>query len=122
MNANWLFVCGVAVAAAVSLAVVAYLRRPLLRILVDLCGHEDRAKFWLAFSNVTVTLTPLLFALHQRPSTDSHAAPIFEFADQLEIALLGLVISVFVLGFVLGRFIPRGQRSVTEKQAANRAA
>jgi len=122
MSAHWLFLCGLAVAAGASLAVVAYLRRSLLRILVDLCGSEDRARFWLAFSNVTVTLVPLLFALHQRPSADSHAAPIFEFADQLEIALLGLVISVFVLGFVLGRFIPRGQTAMSEKQAANRVA
>ena len=118
MNSSWLFLSGVVLTAAISILVVVYLQRPLLRILIDLCGTEDRAKFWLAFSNVTVCLTPLLFALHHRPE-DSAASSVFQLADQLEGALLGLVISVFVLGFVLGRFIPRRSGGTQTQQAVN---
>jgi hypothetical protein len=115
MSSSWLFLSGVILAAIISSLVVAYLQRPLLRILIDLCGTDDRAKFWIAFSNVTVFLTPILFALHHRP--DDSSSSMFQLADQLEVALLGLVISVFVLGFVLSRFIPPATAGTQPKAA-----
>src|SRR5712691_10475000 len=51
----------------VSLIVVAYLRRPLKAILADLCGTAERARFWSAFSNVTLVLVPLIFVMQYRP-------------------------------------------------------
>ena len=104
MNAAWLFASGLVVTIAVSALTLAYLRRPLLRILVDLCGTEDRAGFWLAFSNVTLTLVPLIFALNYRPENQPL---IFAISSQLERALVGLTGSVVVLGLVLSRFISR---------------
>ena len=62
-----LFLVGVAVTAALAIAVVWYLKPYLHDVLVDLCGTAPRAAFWTAFSNVTVALTPILFALHYRP-------------------------------------------------------
>src|ERR1700751_2653421 len=67
MSAVTIFLIGVVVTLASALAVVMYLRRPLKAILIDLCGAVERAEFWLAFSNVTLTLVPVIFALNFRP-------------------------------------------------------
>ena len=85
-------------------AVVWYLKPSLQGILLDLCGTAERAAFWTAFSNVTIGLTPLIFAMHYRP-TDPRTSAVFDIGSQLELALAGLLVSVVVLGFVLNRFI-----------------
>jgi hypothetical protein len=98
------FVLGLLITAASSCAVVWYLNDPLQGILVDLCGTETRAAFWRAFSNVTIALTPVMFAMHYRPA-GSDTPVVFEIGAQLEYALAGLLLSVVILGFVLSRFI-----------------
>lgn len=101
-----LFLVGVAVTAALAFAVVWYLKPYLHEVLVDLCGTAPRAAFWTAFSNVTVALTPILFALHYRPNTSKDAYAVFEIGSQLEWALGGLLLSVILLALVLAKFIP----------------
>ena len=99
------FLVGILITAVSSCAVVWYLKPSLQGILVDLCGTAERAAFWTAFSNVTIGLTPLIFAMH-RPS-DAQTPVVFAIGSQLEFALAGLLVSVVVLGFVLSRFIVR---------------
>jgi len=74
-------------------------------VLIDLCGTAPRAAFWAAFSNVTIGLTPVIFAMHYRP--DGTTPALFAIGTQIEWALAGLLLSVMVLGFVLSRFIIR---------------
>jgi hypothetical protein len=100
------FLVGILITAVSSCAVVWYLKPSLQGILVDLCGTAERAAFWTAFSNVTIGLTPLIFAMHYRPS-DTQTPVVFAIGSQLEFALAGLLVSVVVLGFVLSRFIVR---------------
>jgi uncharacterized membrane protein len=99
-----IFLIGLAITLASALVVVMYLRRPLKTILDELCGTVERAEFWLAFSNVTLTLVPVIFALNYRPENQPL---IFAISSQLERALVGLTGSVVVLGLVLSRFISR---------------
>jgi hypothetical protein len=82
MSAAGLFVSGLVVTIVASAARLAYLRRPLHRILVDVCGTENRAGFWLAFSNLTLFLVPVLFARHRHPASGSFAEAIFGISDQ----------------------------------------
>ena len=104
MNPVAVFLLGILITAVSSSAVVWYLKPSLQGILVDLCGTVERAAFWTAFSNVTIGLTPLIFAMHYRPS-DPQAPVVFAIGSQLEFALAGLLLSVVILGFVLSRFI-----------------
>ena len=101
-----LFLVGVAVTAALALAVVSYLKPSLHDVLVDLCGTQTRAAFWTAFSTVTVALTPIMFALHYRPDMSAESHAVFEISKQLELALAGLLLSVVLLAIVLAKFIP----------------
>ena len=57
MTPTSLFLIGVAVTAALTIAVVLYLRPYLHEVLVDLCGTPARAAFWTAFATVTVALS-----------------------------------------------------------------
>jgi hypothetical protein len=106
MNPIHLFLVGVALTAALALAVVAYLKPSLHDVLVDLCGTPTRAAFWTAFSTVTVALTPIMFALHYRPDMSAESPAVFEISKQLELALAGLLLSVVLLAVVLAKFIP----------------
>jgi hypothetical protein len=108
MQSVTLFLVGVASTAAISSAVVWYLKPYLQPVLVDLCGTNARAAFWTAFSNVTIGLTPIIFAMHYRPDPGPNTAAVFEIGTQIEWALAGLLFSVVLLGMVLSRFITKG--------------
>ena len=98
---------GLAITLLAASIVVRYLSAPLRTQLKELCGNADRAEFWTAFSNVTVMLTPAIFAMLADPS-DSPATPVLmAIINQLRWGLIGLVMSVLMLGWILGRFLPR---------------
>ncbi len=63
MTTSVLFLLGLGLTLIATFAIVAYLRSPLHNILVELCGTRERAAFWVSFSNVTITLVPLIFAM-----------------------------------------------------------
>lgn len=106
MDATVVFVLGLVGTLAVGAAVVGYLRRrPLRNILTELCGNEERAEFWSAFSAVVVGVVPVIFAIACRPAPGPNSPAVFELADQLKWGLIGLTGSVLMLGWVVGRSI-----------------
>ena len=118
MNEATLFLSGVGLTLAASFAVVLYLRPHLYAILVDLCATSERARFWTAFSNITLSLTPLIFAMQYRPSLGPGSSIVLEIGSQVKWALIGLVCSVVVLGIVISRFIPPARPSVRSSPGA----
>jgi hypothetical protein len=102
-----LFLSGLTLTLLVSLAVVRYMNAPLRKLLQDLCGNPQRSDFWAAFSNVTVTLVPVVFAMHYAPVPRAGSLSLVEIGEQLKWGLIGLVTSVLMLGWILSRFIPR---------------
>ena len=49
--------------------IVSYIRPYLRKVLIDLCGTEERAQFWTVFSNVLLIGLPSILALElQTPS------------------------------------------------------
>jgi hypothetical protein len=107
MTASLLFLVGLGLTLATTFAIVAYLRSPLHNILVELCGTSERAAFWVSFSNVTITLVPLIFAMQYTPDVKAGSAAVLELAAQLKWALAGLLFAVLILGWVLRGFIRR---------------
>jgi uncharacterized membrane protein YhaH (DUF805 family) len=85
---------------------LAYLRPHLKNILVDLCGTKARADFWMAFSSIALTVTPVIFATLVIPHYhDSSATIFFDIIVQLRWGLIGLIGTVLTLGYTLNRFI-----------------
>ena len=122
MTNSALFLIGLGFTVITALAIVGYLRTPLHSILVELCGTRERAEFWVAFCNVTITLVPLIFAMQYTPELKAGTTAVLELSAQLKWALAGLLSAVVVLGWVLGRFIRRTSVAVDSNQTPNAAA
>jgi hypothetical protein len=101
------FITGLILTLFLSVAVVGYMNAPLRRLLHELCGNPQRTDFWVAFSNVTVVLTPVIFAMPSEPAPHPGPLSLVEICTQLKWGLIGLAISVLLLGWILGRLIPK---------------
>jgi hypothetical protein len=99
------YLAGLGVSVAISLAVVIYMRPHLRTILTELCGTRERAAFWVAFSNVTLCLSPLLFAIRQWPERPEADPPVSQLGGQIGAAIGGLLVAVVALGIVIGKFV-----------------
>ncbi|HZU41058.1 MAG TPA: hypothetical protein VE994_00165 [Terriglobales bacterium] len=109
MSVTAVFTLGLLITAGIALLVVIYLKRPLQKVLIDLCGNVERAAFWTAFSMVALTLSPLILAMTYTPEVRAGSPLVLELAAQLKWGLVGLLVAVVILGWVLSRFIPRSQ-------------
>jgi hypothetical protein len=107
MTASILFLVGIGLTLITVFAIVAYLRSPLHSILKELCGTGERAAFWVAFSNVTIILVPLIFAMQYTPCLRDGSSATLELAAQLKWALAGMLLAVLILGWVLSGYIRR---------------
>lgn len=105
MNEITMFLAGLAVTILVTTAALGYLQPHMKTILTELCGTEERARFWPSFSNVTLFLTPLIFALRIQPESGTLATLIYAMSNQISLALLGLVLAIGIVGIMIGRFI-----------------
>lgn len=79
--------------------VVGYLRPHLKKVLVDLCGTEERAQFWAAFSNILLIGLPLIFALNYKPAYRDIVGKLSSNLGGLLLALvcIGIIVSFFAL-------------------------
>lgn len=110
MNTILYFVLQIVLTFIIAGLIVMYLRPFLKKILVDLCGTEDRAQFWTAFSNILLFGLPLLFSLNYSPMAVNNEELFFEVAAKISgnlgAMLFALVcIGIFVSFFAL--FAPR---------------
>ncbi len=112
MSPTTTFLTGVSFAALSSVGIMAYVKTHLNALLVELCGSAERASFWLAFSNVTLVLVPLIFALDYKPEFGPDRNFVYEMATQLKQAIIGFVIALISLAVILLRFIPRDKPNV----------
>jgi uncharacterized membrane protein YhaH (DUF805 family) len=112
MNPTMAFLADVGLVAILSVGLVAYVKTHLNTLLIELCGTAERASFWLAFSNVTLVLVPLIFALDYKPEFGPDRNLVYEMATQLKYAIIGFVIALSSLAIILFRFIPRSGANI----------
>lgn len=103
MSEVTIFLLGIGVLVTVCLAVVAYLRMALKKILADVCGTENRARFWTAFTNISVILVPVVVAMHYRVEIDFGRLAFFEIVSMLRWGLIGLITTVVITGLMILR-------------------
>src|SRR5580700_1489526 len=112
MNTTSAFLVGTALVLLGCSAIVAYVRRHLRSLLIELCGTPERANFWLAFSNVALIVVPLIFALGYTPELGLGKSVVFEMAGQFRYGLIGFVVTLGCLAISLRKFIPTGKPGV----------
>jgi hypothetical protein len=112
MSPTGVFLLDLVLTVIFSIGLLSYLNKHLRILLVELCGTAERARFWLAFSNVALILVPLILALDYRPEIGPGKVVIFEVAAQLKYALIGLALTLGALAIVLVSFIRRIESKV----------
>ena len=121
-NAEYALVWSVLVTTASCLATVFYLRGPMRGILKDRCPSDDRAAFWLAFSNIVVVLLPMICLLSAYSAGGTVESPfVSELAVQVKWSLMGLFLSVICLAIVVANISAFSNHmiNVDEQQADN---
>jgi hypothetical protein len=104
MNIIWIYLLQIAITAATSVAMVAYFRPYLRRVLVDLCGTQERAQFWVVFSSILLVGVPLIFGMGYHPEEGAPGMLFFDAASQVRANLLGFLLALLGIGFFVSFF------------------
>jgi hypothetical protein len=94
MTALTALLSSLALSIVFALMVVLALRRPLADLLVELCGTERRARFWAAFTALTLVLTAFYGTLTTLPGP---TAALWEGAESVRTLLVGVRASTLAL-------------------------
>ena len=104
MNTISFFMIQVALTLILCFAIVGYIRPFLHKVLIDLCGTEDRAYFWTAFSNILLIGLPVIISLNYMPKADTLEELFFELAGKLSGNLGGLLFALVCIGIMVSFF------------------
>jgi hypothetical protein len=114
MNIVFAFLIEVSATFVLCLITFRYLRPYLHRVLVDLCGTEERAQFWTVFSGVILVGLPLLFGLMYHPEALNAEELFFELMRRVSGNLIGFMVALVGVGFIVSffaLFAPRSKES-----------
>ncbi len=104
MNTIVTFLIQVIATLIASLLVTGYLRTPLKRMLVILCGTEAGAQFWTAFSTIVLIGLPGIFSLTYRPASEGAEKLFFEVMGRLSGNLGGYLAALIIVGMIISFF------------------
>jgi protein-S-isoprenylcysteine O-methyltransferase Ste14 len=96
-----IYFLGVGTTLIFALLVVIYINKRYYHLLVDLTKKEERARFWLKFSNVLLLLVPLVFSMTIYPDS------LFGITSQIKWGIVGLVLSLIALGIIIVTYITK---------------
>ena len=98
MDHIWIYMLQIIVTAGICLMLVVYFRPTLRNVLVDLCGTQERAQFWMMFSSIFLVGLPLIFALGFSPSKSDPGLIFYETARQMRLNMLGFLLALVAIG------------------------
>ena len=115
MNALVQLLVAALISLSMSLAVLRLLSRPLARVLTRICPDEAAATFWLSYTQVMLTIAPLLATLAIDGYAGTHH-PLVAVRLTVMAALVGLLVGLYAVGRRLGEFVrPPGVRSAARE-------
>jgi hypothetical protein len=112
-----IFLVDLALTVLLSFGIILYLKTRLRALVIELCGSRERGGFWLAFSNISLLLVPLIFALDVRLAGGADANIVLTMASQIKVALLGQLLTLIALALTLFSFIPRSKAAAVSSNA-----
>jgi hypothetical protein len=92
-----------ALTALIALLAVVTLWRPLSILLAELCGTEERSRFWTMWSTVMMVATPMLFVSWRGVATD----PTELEQGTVTSALVGVLMALVGMGLAVWSRSPR---------------
>jgi hypothetical protein len=102
-----LFIIEIILSLSVSAVVIICLTNALRRLLVDMCGTESRARFWVVYSNIMLVIAPLLAIILFGKSEIMTEANFTFYKTAFGSALSGIFISLVVIGMQINKSIPK---------------
>ena len=120
MNDITTFLIGLSISIVFVLSAAVYIRKPLFKILIDLCGTDDRAAFWTQITMLGFILVGGLMALTYQPRAN---LPEYYFISwHLGRTLSGLVIVVVFLSLTISIFIRRENKQTVNLKGSQKNA
>ena len=104
MNTMFAFAVEVILTFIICALTFRILRTYLNRILIDLCGTEERAQFWTVFSNIVLVGFPLLISLMYQPQALNTEELFFELTRRTSENLFGFMFALITIGFIVSIF------------------
>jgi len=98
------FLVEILVGLVVSVAAILSLNKPLSQLLIELCGTNERAKFWTRYTIIMLFITPLLGVVLVANPTSPLQIDFGLLKSAFKRALFGLFVALVVVGFQLVRF------------------
>ena len=114
MNTLLAFTIEIGLTVLAFVVITGYLRPHLKRVLLDLCRTEDRAQFWMVFSNILLIGSPLIIALGFHPEASTLDASIFEIIGRLSGNLAGYLFALIGIGMIVSFFALVAPKSTGE--------
>ena len=105
MDSQVAFLFALGITVAVSGLVVGSLWRPLYGVLADLCGTENRARFWRCYTSIMLLLVPLAAVMLGRAEANAREPVWVLVMDQARWAVVGLIVALFVVAMGIAAFI-----------------
>jgi hypothetical protein len=102
-----MFLVEVGVSLFSSALVVAFLTRPLRRLLVGACRSVERANFWVAYSDTMIFIAPLVATVVFGKSSDLYTPTLPYYKAALGSALFGIFVALTAVGLQVARILPR---------------
>lgn len=63
MDTTMFFIAEVIISLTLSIATLMVLTKPLVNVLAELCSTRKQAEFWLAYTRIMLSISPLLLVL-----------------------------------------------------------
>ena len=106
IHALALFLIEVLLCLVISVSLIVLLRPVLRDMLVDVCGTQSRADFWVMFTQLMLVISPLLIVIYFAPTQAVLWVDLAEaLKDTLFRSLLGDFIALATIGLVIRKYI-----------------
>ena len=103
MNQIWFYLLSLVITLIASILIILFLRTWLKRVLLDLCGTEERAHFWTLFSVIMLVAMPFLLGMGYHPARQGTAL-FFEMASQIRSNMFSFLFALGAIGGVVTFF------------------
>ena len=107
MNEVNLFIIEIIIGLSVSACVIFILKKPLTNVLIDICGTEVRAKFWVIYSSLMLVIAPLLTSIVFGKSNAVAEANFVFYKTAFGSVLFGVFLSLVIIGLQVTKTLPR---------------
>lgn len=109
MSELTLFIIEIALSLSISGFVIVCISKALYNIIVELCGTETRARFWISYLNVMLVITPLLTVfIFGKSDVETDATFVF-FKNAMSCILTGMFAALGAIGYQIFQSIPRNK-------------